>query len=114
MLRCNMNTVLHLQLGLDDLLADLRYARRSGDLGRLALVAYCEVRRWARDAGDAAIAKHASELMTEAPHPDRETFLGQIDSLMGELEQARARTSDVAILLDPASGDSSARAAANV
>ncbi|MBK6853237.1 MAG: hypothetical protein IPG93_17000 [Burkholderiales bacterium] len=41
-----------LKLGLDDLLADLWYARRSGDLGRLALVTYYEVRRWAKLAGD--------------------------------------------------------------
>ena len=48
---CDMGTLsLNLQLGLDDLLGDLRQ-RRSGDLGRLALISYCEVRRWARLAG---------------------------------------------------------------
>lgn len=88
MLQCNMTRATSLQLGLEDLLADLRHARRLDDLGRLALVAYCEVRRWARDAGDHILAEHASELITSSPHASREAFLAQIDSLIRELEQA--------------------------
>jgi hypothetical protein len=49
-----------IQLGLEDLLGDLLYARRSGDLGRLALLSYFEVRRWARMAGHQGLAEHAS------------------------------------------------------
>ena len=64
MLHCNMNTDLTLQLGLDDLLADLRHARRGGDLGRLALLAYCEVRRLARKAGEPELAARSSRLIT--------------------------------------------------
>jgi len=86
MLHCNMTSALNLQLGLQDLLADLRHARRSGDLGRLALLAYCEVRRWARDAGDPLLAEHASELITGSPHASRAVFLGHIDDLIRELE----------------------------
>jgi hypothetical protein len=56
-----------LQLGLDDLLGDLRYARRSVDLGRLALLSYCEVRRWARLAGDEDLAAQAAAMITRAP-----------------------------------------------
>ena len=93
MLRCNMTSALSLQLGLDDLLADLRHARRRDDLGRLALVAYCEVRRWARDAGDLVLAEHASELITSSPHASREAFLGHIDDLIHELEDARSTAS---------------------
>ena len=86
MLHCTMTSPLSLQLGLDDLLADLRHARKHDDLGRLALVAYCEVRRWARDAGDLVLAEHASELITGSPHASREAFLGHIDDLIHELE----------------------------
>ena len=79
----------HLQLGLEDLLGDLRYARRTGDLGRLALLSYCEVRRWARMAGAQGLAEHSSELITHAPHANREEFLAHVDQLIIELETAR-------------------------
>ena len=78
-----------LQLGLDDLLGDLRYARRSVDLGRLALLAYCEVRRWARMAGDENLAAQASAMITCAPHACREEFLAQIDDLIAALAQVQ-------------------------
>jgi hypothetical protein len=80
---------LHLQLGLEDLLGDLLHARRSGDLGRLALLSYCEVRRWARMAGDAGLAEHSSQLITQGPHASRENFLAHVDALIGELERVR-------------------------
>jgi hypothetical protein len=92
MLHCNMNTTLNLQLGLDDLLADLRHARKRDDLGRLALVAYCEVRRWARDAGNLVLAGHAAELITHSPHASRQDFLGHIDALIQELEDVSSQT----------------------
>jgi hypothetical protein len=79
----------HLQLGLDDLLGDLRFARRRGDLGRLALLSYCEVRRWARMAGIQELAEHSSELMTHTPPASREDFLALVDDLIVELEKAR-------------------------
>ena len=82
-----MNALLT-QLAFDDLLADLRHARRSGDLGRLAFVAYCEVRRWARDAGQTALADRASELVISSPFASRDLFLEQVDKLIIGLEQA--------------------------
>lgn len=91
MLHCNMNADLTLQHGLEDLLADLRHARRSGDLGRLALLAYCEVRRWARKAGESDLAAHSSLLITGSPHPSREVFLGRIDQLITQLEQVQPK-----------------------
>jgi hypothetical protein len=92
MLHCNMNTLsLPLQLGLEDLLGEMQCARRSGDLGRLALLAYCEVRRWARMAGEQALAEHSSELITHSPHASREAFIEQVDGLIGELEQVHRR-----------------------
>ena len=78
-----------MQVGLDDLLGDLWYARRRGDLGRLALLSYCEVRRWARLAGEQRVAAHSSELITHAPHASRAEFLAQVDELIVELESAR-------------------------
>ena len=95
MLHCNMSTpTLPLQLGLDDLLGDLQHARRRGDLGRLALLAYCEVRRWARQAGEQGLAAHSSALITHSPHVSREAFMAQVDELIDELEQVRSRVVD--------------------
>jgi hypothetical protein len=92
MLHCNMNaSTMPLQVGLEDLLADLAHARRTGDLGRLAWLAYCEIRRWARAAGEQELARHSSELIVNSPHANRTEFIAQIDSLIAELEQARAR-----------------------
>jgi hypothetical protein len=92
MLHCNMNaSSAPLQVSLDDLLGDLRHARRRTDLGRLALLAYCEVRRWARMAGEQALAKHTSDLITQSPHASREEFLAEVDELIVELEQVRHR-----------------------
>lgn len=92
MLRRNMNAFpIPLQLGLEDLLGDLRFARRGADLGRLALLAYCEVRRWARMAGEQALAEHSSALVTHSPHASRDEFLAEVDDLIVELELVRSR-----------------------
>ena len=90
MLHCNMNAHLA-QLALDDLLADLTHARRTGDLGRLAFLIYCEVRRWARDASESALASHASEMVITSPHASRDSFLAQVDTLICELQQVRPK-----------------------
>lgn len=91
MLQCNMTSTSSLQIGLEDLLGDMQFARRSGDLGRLALLAYCDVRRWARAAGEQELATHSFELVSKSPHPSRETFMAEVDELIVELEQARER-----------------------
>jgi hypothetical protein len=75
-----------IQLGLDDLLADLHYARRSQALGRLALLAYCEVRSWARQAGKSDIADGATKMFTQTPCISKDEFLSNIDSLIATLE----------------------------
>lgn len=80
-----------LRVDLEDLLGDLWHARRQGDMGRLALVLYCEVRRWARQAGEQALAQQASALMVEGPLTGREDFLAKVDRLIGELEAAHRR-----------------------
>jgi hypothetical protein len=91
MLHCNMTASSILQLSLDDLLADLRHAKRQGDLSRLALLAYCEVRRWARQAGETDIAEHAAAMITETPHASRQAFLEQVDGLIAQLDAVRLR-----------------------
>jgi hypothetical protein len=90
MLHCNiapaMNISPSLQLDLEDLLADLHHARRSGDLGRMALLCYCEVRRWARKAGQADLAAVSAAMITGSPHASRQAFLADIDKLVQRLE----------------------------
>lgn len=91
MLHCNMNAShISLQNGLEDILGDLRFARRKNDLGRLALLAYCEVRRWAREAEAQELARHSSALVSNFPHASRDEFLAAVDALIAELEQARS------------------------
>ncbi len=93
MVHCSIKTMLHrimkisaaLHLALDDLIADLQHARRNGDLGRLALVAYCDVRPWARKAGQPELAELLSDMMTGSPHTTRSAFLDHIDQLIFEL-----------------------------
>lgn len=88
MLRCNMEALSrNLRLGLEDLLGDLWHARRSGDLGRLALLSYFEVRRWARLSGQHGLARHSSALVAGFPYGGRDSFLAQVDSLIAHLEQ---------------------------
>jgi len=90
MLHCNMNASFSsLQNGLEDILGDLRFARRKGDLGRLALLAYCEVRRWAREADAQELAAHSSALVNNFPYASRDELLTAVDALIAELEQAR-------------------------
>ena len=91
MLHCNMNMPVNLQLGLDDLLAELHHARRGGDLGRLALIAYCDVRRWARQASEFDIARQSLGMFTEEPHASRDVFLYKVDVLLQALQQVQLR-----------------------
>jgi hypothetical protein len=81
-----MSTSIAIQLGLEDLLADLNHARRSQELGRLALLAYCEVKNWARQAGQPDIADLAITIFTQTPCMSKEEFLAKIDSLIATLE----------------------------
>lgn len=91
MLQCNMTTSLSIQLGLEDLLADLHHARRHEELGRLALLSYCEVRSWARQAGESGIADHSTQIFTQDPCVSRRAFLAKVDLLITDLERLQAR-----------------------
>ena len=91
MLHCNMDANERLKLALEDVLADLRHARRADDLGRLALLSYCDVRRWARVAQQEGLAEHSHELVLKCPHASRKEFLSAVDRLIAEAERAHAR-----------------------
>jgi hypothetical protein len=86
MLQCNMIYSLHVQLGLEDLLADLRYARKHDKLGRLALLAYCDVKGWARLANKPELADTALQMFSENPCVSKMEFLQSIDRLIATLE----------------------------
>lgn len=86
MLQCTMNNTLHIQLALEDLLADLHYSRKHDQLGRLALLAYCEVKGWARQASKPDVADTALRMFAENPCVSKGEFLQRIDQLIATLE----------------------------
>jgi hypothetical protein len=93
MLQCNMNASkrpIDLENDLEDILGSLQFARRSEDLGRLALLTYWEVRRWARVARQDLLAEHAAKVITEHPHPTRVEFLEIVDGVIEELKSIRS------------------------
>jgi hypothetical protein len=85
MLHCNMTNHFDSQLALEDLLADLHFARKSEQLGRLALLAYCEVKGWARRAGKLDAADLALRLFSENPCRSKGEFLAGINGLIETL-----------------------------
>ena len=40
-------------------------------------------------AGDAGLAEHSSQLITQGPHASREQFLAHVDALIGALDRVR-------------------------
>lgn len=86
MLHCNMTNPVDIQLGLEDLLANLHFARKHDQLGRLALLAYCEVKGWARRAGKADVADTALRMFSTNPCLSKDEFLAGIDNLVATLE----------------------------
>jgi hypothetical protein len=86
MLQCNMTNSLNIQLALEDLLANLHHARKTDQLGRLALLVYCEVKGWARLAGKPDLAEQAIQMFSENPYASKGEFLQNVDSLIATLE----------------------------
>jgi hypothetical protein len=78
-----------LQLELDDVLGSMQHARRSGDLGRLVLLTYWEVRKWARFAHRDALAALAADVVNRQPFASRNDLLALVDQVIGELELIR-------------------------
>lgn len=81
-----MTHSLKIQLALEDLLADLHFARRHEQLGRLALLAYCEVKGWARMANMPDLADQSLRMFSENPCVSKGEFLQNIDNLISTLE----------------------------
>jgi hypothetical protein len=81
-----MTHYLDSQLALEDLLADLHFARKHEQLGRLALLAYCEVKGWARRSGKLDVAEVALKMFSENPCVSKREFLLGIDALIETLE----------------------------
>ena len=86
MLQCSMNKSIAIQLILEDLLADLKYARKHDQLGRLALLAYCDLKGWARQAGKPEIAALAMSMFSQNPCLSKDEFLQNIDQLIATLQ----------------------------
>lgn len=86
MLQRNMNDSISIQLGLEDLLAELHFARRNDQIGRLAFLAYCEVKAWARRAGKPDLADTAQRMFSDCPFASKVAFLDGIEDLITTLE----------------------------
>lgn len=86
MLQCSMHKSINIQLTLEDLLADLNYARKHDQLGRLALLAYCDLKGWARQAGKPELADMAMRMFSENPRLSKDGFLQSIDQLIAILQ----------------------------
>jgi hypothetical protein len=87
----NPDTTASLRFRLEDLAAEIAHARRRRDLGHLAALCYCEVRPWARHAGESRLADLSWALCIQQLPLDRTVFLAQIDCLIEELEQTCTR-----------------------
>jgi hypothetical protein len=74
------------QLALEDLLADLNFARKYDQIGRLALLAYCEAKGWARWSGKRDVADKALEMFSQSPYNTKQEFLEDINNLIATLE----------------------------
>jgi len=92
MLRCTMESLsANLLVGLEDLAADVAHARRHEDLGRLALLCYCELRPWARRAQEERLAELTWSMSLRAPPGSRELFLQRVNAVIQELESVCRR-----------------------
>jgi len=80
-----------LQTALEDLLAQLWHARRTGDLGRLAHLGSSEVQRWGRYASESLLVSRARELLVQCPFKSREDLLWTIDRLIADVEFAHSQ-----------------------
>ena len=75
-----------LRQGLEGLAGEVSSACRRDDLGALALLSYCEIRRWARSAGEQRLAQLSCALIAEHTAGDRKEFLAQVDNVIAEFE----------------------------
>lgn len=88
MLHCTMTPTSQLLLSLEDVVAELHCARRAGDLGRITVLSYSDLKRWARMARNETLAQRSWEFILKCPHRSRDEFLSEADSLIQEAETA--------------------------
>jgi hypothetical protein len=86
MLQCSMTKSINIELILEDLLADLNNARNHDQLGRLALLAYYDLKGWARQAGKPEIAALAMRMFSQNPCLSKDDLLQNIDQLIATLQ----------------------------
>jgi hypothetical protein len=97
MLHCTMKRLSDtLRTGLEDVLAQLRHARRSDDLSRLASICFTDARRWALLAGHRGLAARAGAIVLDRPHASRASLQDRIDSLVADLEELYREETEVA------------------
>ena len=82
-----MSDSLTSQFALQNLLEDLQIARENQQLGKLALLAYCDVKRWARQAGRTDVAEQAFRMFSERASISKDDFLREIDAMVGALQE---------------------------
>lgn len=75
-----------LRTRLEDMTGEMAYARRTSDLGRLALLCCCEIRHWAHRAGEERLAHLSCTLVNEGLARNREEFMDRVDDVISELE----------------------------
>ena len=80
-----MTHSIDIQLELEDLLANMRFAHKHNELGRLASLAYCDVKGWARRAGKPDVADKTLQMFSQCPHLTKQEFLEDINSLIATL-----------------------------
>jgi hypothetical protein len=81
-----MTNSIESQLALEDLLADLHFALKHDQIGRLALLAYCETKGWGRLSGKHDVADRALEMFSQSPYNTKQEFLEDINKLIATLE----------------------------
>ena len=91
MLHCTMGRDADLQSALEDLLAQLWYARRTGDLGRLTHLSSSEIQRWGRNASESLLVSRARELLARCPYDSRDDLMWTIDRLIADVEFAHSQ-----------------------
>jgi hypothetical protein len=53
-------------------------------------LAYCEVRSWARQAGEPGISEYSTQIFTRDPFVSKDAFLAKVDQLITALELLKA------------------------
>ena len=75
----------------EDLAAELTHSRRHDDVGRLALLCFCQVRQLAREAHESQLSELSWRMFIGTVPQDRESFLARVDAVIDELQRVRTK-----------------------